>query len=67
MLGKFFFGVIEMIFLYLSFICSATPIKRTSVEKMTNVQILFLFGLLIVLSVACAVGTLIIEVSFCCI
>ncbi|KAI8058138.1 hypothetical protein BDF22DRAFT_724944 [Syncephalis plumigaleata] len=40
---------------------SATPIKRTNVEKMTNVQILFLFGLLITLSVACALGTFIME------
>ncbi|KAI9599439.1 hypothetical protein BDF19DRAFT_470419 [Syncephalis fuscata] len=43
---------------------SATPIKRTSVEKMTNVQILFLFGLLIVLSVACALGTFITDLKY---
>jgi phospholipid-transporting ATPase len=42
---------------------SATPIKRTSVEKMTNVQILFLFAILITLSVSCAGGALYMEVT----
>ncbi|KAJ1930063.1 aminophospholipid translocase [Tieghemiomyces parasiticus] len=40
---------------------TATPIKRTSVEKMTNIQILFLFGILITLAVACALGNAILE------
>lgn len=40
---------------------SATPIKRTSVERMTNVQIIFLFGILVTLSVSCALGNLIME------
>ncbi|ORX91371.1 phospholipid-transporting ATPase [Basidiobolus meristosporus CBS 931.73] len=43
---------------------SATPIKRTSVEKMTNQQILFLFGILIVLSVACSLGSLIRRIYY---
>ncbi|ORX88782.1 phospholipid-translocating P-type ATPase [Basidiobolus meristosporus CBS 931.73] len=42
---------------------SATPIKRTDVEKMTNTQIIFLFGILLVLSLSCALGTLILRVS----
>ncbi|CAG8763600.1 9028_t:CDS:2, partial [Acaulospora morrowiae] len=36
---------------------SATPIKRTSVEKMVNVQIIFLFGILLTMSVACSLGS----------
>ncbi|RKP40388.1 aminophospholipid-translocating P4-type ATPase [Dimargaris cristalligena] len=40
---------------------SATPIKRTSVEKMTNIQILFLFGILMTLAIACALGNAILE------
>ena len=43
---------------------SAAPIKRTSVEKMTNIQILFLFGLLIGLSVACALGAFVTDMKF---
>ncbi|CAG8502478.1 453_t:CDS:10 [Ambispora gerdemannii] len=35
---------------------SATPIKRTSVEKMVNVQIIFLFGILLTMSLACSIG-----------
>ncbi|RKP14890.1 hypothetical protein BJ684DRAFT_7889 [Piptocephalis cylindrospora] len=41
---------------------AATPIKRTSVERMTNVQILFLFALLIILSVSCAAGAYYLQV-----
>ncbi|KAJ1968558.1 aminophospholipid translocase, partial [Dispira parvispora] len=40
---------------------SAAPIKRTSVERMTNIQILFLFGILLSLAVACALGNAILE------
>ncbi|KAF9360352.1 hypothetical protein BGX26_009704 [Mortierella sp. AD094] len=40
---------------------SATPIKRTSVEKMTNVQIIFLFGILLAMSLASAIGNLVIN------
>ncbi|KAF9167790.1 hypothetical protein DFQ26_003185 [Actinomortierella ambigua] len=40
---------------------SATPIKRTSVEKMTNVQIIFLFAILVAMSLVSAVGYLIIN------
>jgi len=40
---------------------SATPIKRTSVEKMTNVQIIFLFGILLAMSLASAVGNMVIT------
>ncbi|KAF9351663.1 hypothetical protein BGX26_010376 [Mortierella sp. AD094] len=40
---------------------SATPIKRTSVEKMTNVQIIFLFGILLAMSLASAIGNMIIT------
>ncbi|KAK9760181.1 aminophospholipid translocase, partial [Basidiobolus ranarum] len=43
---------------------SATPIKRTNVEKMTNQQILFLFGILVILSIACAIGSLIRRIKF---
>eukprot|EP00833_Pecoramyces_ruminatium_P015398 jgi/Orpsp1_1/1189430/evm.model.d7180000071980.1 len=32
------------------------PIKKTSVEHMTNYQIIFLFGILLVLSLTCTVG-----------
>ncbi|KAK3823106.1 MAG: hypothetical protein J3Q66DRAFT_330871 [Benniella sp.] len=39
---------------------SATPIKRTSVEKMTNIQIIFLFGILLAMSVASAIGNMVI-------
>lgn len=37
---------------------TAAPIKRTAVERMVNVQILFLFGLLIILSIASSIGAL---------
>ncbi|KAJ1659306.1 aminophospholipid translocase [Dispira simplex] len=40
---------------------SAAPIKQTSVERMTNIQILFLFGILVSLAVACALGNAILE------
>ncbi|KAI7826157.1 hypothetical protein BC939DRAFT_395524 [Gamsiella multidivaricata] len=40
---------------------SATPIKRTSVEKMTNVQIIFLFGILLAMSVASAIGNMVLT------
>ncbi|KAG0249610.1 hypothetical protein BG011_009101 [Mortierella polycephala] len=40
---------------------SATPIKRTSVEKMTNIQIIFLFSILLAMSLASAVGNVIIT------
>ncbi|KAI9220298.1 hypothetical protein BC828DRAFT_405948 [Blastocladiella britannica] len=38
---------------------SATPIKRTDVERMTNVQIVFLFGILVALALACSIGNFI--------
>ncbi|KAJ3339680.1 hypothetical protein HDU93_007906 [Gonapodya sp. JEL0774] len=38
---------------------TATPIKRTAVERMTNRQILILFGLLMLMSLVCSVGTLV--------
>ena len=40
---------------------TATPIKRTAVEGMVNVQILMLVGILIVLSVISSVGDLIVR------
>src|SRR5690348_14313924 len=40
---------------------SATPIKRTSVEKMTNVQIIFLFCILLAMSLASAIGNMVIT------
>ncbi|KAF9108735.1 hypothetical protein BGX27_008254 [Mortierella sp. AM989] len=40
---------------------SATPIKRTSVEKMTNVQIIFLFCILLAMSLASAIGNVVIN------
>lgn len=39
--------------------CRATPIKRTAVERMVNVQIIFLFGILLVLSFGSSIGSLI--------
>ncbi|RIB10327.1 hypothetical protein C2G38_2106365 [Gigaspora rosea] len=36
---------------------TATPIKRTSVEKMVNVQIIFLFVILLTMSLACSIGS----------
>ncbi|KAI9019832.1 aminophospholipid-transporting P-type ATPase [Hyaloraphidium curvatum] len=38
---------------------SATPIKQTSVERMTNIQIIFLFLILMTMSIVCASGTLV--------
>ncbi|OLL23966.1 putative phospholipid-transporting ATPase [Neolecta irregularis DAH-3] len=38
---------------------TATPIKRTAVEKIINIQIIFLFAMLITLSLASSVGSLI--------
>ncbi|BGP12149.1 hypothetical protein JCM10213_004714 [Rhodosporidiobolus nylandii] len=35
---------------------TAAPIKRTAMERMVNLQILFLLGILIALSVGCAIG-----------
>jgi phospholipid-transporting ATPase len=37
-------------------IYSATPIKRTKVEHTVNTQIIFLFLILIVISVSCSFG-----------
>ena len=36
---------------------TAAPIKRTAMERMVNVQILYLLAILIVLSIACAIGS----------
>ncbi|GAA5916948.1 hypothetical protein JCM6882_003839, partial [Rhodosporidiobolus microsporus] len=36
---------------------SAAPIKRTAMERMVNVQILFLLAILLTLSICCAVGS----------
>ncbi|GAA5966757.1 hypothetical protein JCM3765_000939 [Sporobolomyces pararoseus] len=35
---------------------TAAPIKRTAMERMVNVQILFLLGILLALSIGCAIG-----------
>ncbi|RAK81783.1 aminophospholipid-translocating P4-type ATPase DRS2 [Aspergillus fijiensis CBS 313.89] len=40
---------------------TATPIKRTAVERMVNVQILMLVGILVALSVISSVGDLVIR------
>lgn len=40
---------------------TATPIKRTAVERMVNVQILMLVGILVALSVISSVGDLIVR------
>ncbi|KAJ5684571.1 uncharacterized protein N7477_000916 [Penicillium maclennaniae] len=40
---------------------TATPIKRTAVERMVNIQILMLVGILIALSVISSVGDLIVR------
>ncbi|KAF9432891.1 hypothetical protein BGZ76_010179 [Entomortierella beljakovae] len=40
---------------------SATPIKRTSVEEMTNTQILFLFVILLIMSLVSAIGNWVIN------
>ncbi|KAI9097375.1 hypothetical protein DFS34DRAFT_122083 [Phlyctochytrium arcticum] len=37
---------------------TATPIKRTKVERLVNTQITFLFVILVALAVACAMGSL---------
>ncbi|KAK4057711.1 aminophospholipid translocase [Microbotryomycetes sp. JL221] len=36
---------------------TAAPIKRTAMERMVNTQIVYLLGILLVLSIACAVGS----------
>ncbi|GAA5879366.1 hypothetical protein JCM1840_006023, partial [Sporobolomyces johnsonii] len=36
---------------------TAAPIKRTAMERMVNVQILFLLGILLALSIGCAIGS----------
>ncbi len=41
-----------------------TPIKRTKVEHTVNIQILFLFGILIIISVSCSAGALVRQVGF---
>lgn len=46
---------------------SATPIKRTAVERMVNTQILFLFAILLALSIGSAIGTTVRTVSIACI
>ncbi|KAL9016500.1 MAG: hypothetical protein Q9185_006158 [Variospora sp. 1 TL-2023] len=43
---------------------TATPIKRTQVERMVNLQILMLVAILIVLSIISSVGDLIVRKSF---
>ncbi|CAG8525690.1 5339_t:CDS:10 [Paraglomus brasilianum] len=43
---------------------SATPIKRTNVEKTVNVQIIFLFCILLAMSLACSIGSVIRVVNF---
>ncbi|CAB4419848.1 unnamed protein product [Rhizophagus irregularis] len=43
---------------------SATPIKRTSVEKMVNIQIIFLFCILLTMSLACSIGFFIRALKF---
>ncbi|GAO48796.1 phospholipid-translocating P-type ATPase [Saitoella complicata NRRL Y-17804] len=40
---------------------TATPIKRTAVEKMVNIQIVFLFSILIVLSLVSSIGSTVKE------
>ncbi|KAL7751308.1 aminophospholipid translocase [Sorochytrium milnesiophthora] len=40
---------------------TATPIKQTNVERMTNKQIIFLFIILLTLSLVCSVGSAIIQ------
>ena len=42
---------------------TATPIKRTAVERMVNIQILMLVGILIALSIVSSVGDLIVRTS----
>lgn len=42
---------------------TATPIKRTAVERQVNIQILFLFGVLLALSLASTVGSSVRTVS----
>jgi phospholipid-transporting ATPase len=43
---------------------TAAPIKRTAVEKQVNVQIVFLFVLLLALSIGSTIGSSIRTVSF---
>ncbi|KAI8919781.1 hypothetical protein BC831DRAFT_479981 [Entophlyctis helioformis] len=42
---------------------TATPIKRTKIEHMVNTQILFLFMLLIVITLVCSIGQLVRQLS----
>ncbi|KAI8801118.1 hypothetical protein BJ742DRAFT_838872, partial [Cladochytrium replicatum] len=42
---------------------TATPIKRTKVERQVNTQIIFLFGLLLTMSIICSAGYFIRQVS----
>ena len=42
---------------------TAAPIKRTALEKQVNVQIVFLFGLLLALSIGSTIGSSIRTVS----
>lgn len=43
---------------------TAAPIKRTALEKQVNVQIVFLFGLLLALSIGSTIGSSIRTVSW---
>ncbi|KAL8927553.1 MAG: hypothetical protein Q9208_002358 [Pyrenodesmia sp. 3 TL-2023] len=43
---------------------TATPIKRTQVERMVNLQILMLVGILVVLSIISSVGDLVVRKTF---
>ena len=43
---------------------TAAPIKRTALERMVNKQIIFLFGVLIVLSLISSAGQLIRNFAF---
>lgn len=43
---------------------TATPIKRTQVERMVNLQILMLVGILVVLSIISSVGDLVVRETF---
>lgn len=42
---------------------TAAPIKMTSVVRTTNVQIAFLFGILLSLALFCSIGNLYLQVS----
>lgn len=45
---------------------SAAPIKRTAVERQVNVHIVFLFALLLALSIGSTIGSSIRTVSYFC-